>query len=159
MREHDRLFVNQKGPPMSRLRVIIAALAAVLAAGVLSPAARADSGTVRISFIKAGIVIGGAVGRGTLDFQGRTYRLSVGGISYGFTFGGSQTYLHGRVSNIIRPSDIEGVYGAAGAGATIIRGPQAIVLTNQKGAILELSGNQTGLMVNLDLSGLALTLQ
>ena len=77
----------------------------------------------------------------------------------GFTFGGSQTYLHGRVSNIRSPGDIEGVYGAAGAGATVIRGAQAIVLTNQKGAILELSGNQTGLMVNLDLSGLALTLQ
>ena len=66
---------------------------------------------------------------------GRTYPLSIGGLSYGFTFGGSQTNLHGRVSNIFRPSDIEGVYGAAGAGATVIRGPQAIVLTNQKGAV------------------------
>ncbi len=143
---------------MSILRTIIVALAAILAAGVSSPA-RADSGAVRISFLKAGIVIGGAVGRGTLTFQGRTYRLAVGGLSYGFTFGGSQTYLHGRVTNISRPSDIEGVYGAAGAGATVIRGPQAIVLTNQKGAILELSGNQTGLMVNLDLSGMALSLR
>jgi hypothetical protein len=33
------------------------------------------------------------------------------------------------------------------------------VLTNQKGAVLELSGRQTGLMVNLDLSGLALTIK
>ena len=75
-------------------------------------------------------------------------------MSYGLTFGGSQTYLHGRVSNIYRPSDIEGVYGAAGAGATIIRGPQAIILSNQKGAVLELSGRQTGLLVNLDVSGM-----
>ena len=142
---------------LSTLRTILIALAAVLA-GVSSPA-RADEGFVRISFLKAGWVIGGNAGSGTLTFQGRTYRLAVGGMSYGFTFGGSQTYLHGRVSNIVRPSDIEGVYGAAGAGATIIRGPQAIVLTNQKGAILELSGNQRGLMVNLDLSGLALTLR
>ncbi len=141
---------------MSRLCSIIVALAAMLAAGLSSPA-RADGGTVRISFLKAGFVIGGAVGQGTLTFQGRSYRLTVGGISYGFTFGGSQTYLQGRVSNIYRPSDTEGVYGAAGA--TVIRGPQAIVLTNQNGAVLELSGNQTGLMVNLDLSGLALTLR
>ena len=70
-------------------------------------------------------------------------------MSYGFTFGGSQTMLRGTVNNINRPSDIEGVYGAAGAGATVIRGPQAIVLTNQKGALLRLTGNQTGLMVNL----------
>jgi hypothetical protein len=142
---------------MSKLRTIVVALAAMLAAGVSQ--ARADGGTVRISFVKAGFVIGGAVGQGTLTFQGRTYRLTVGGLSYGFTFGGSQTYLHGRVSNIYHPSDIEGVYGAAGAGATVIRGPQAIVLTNQNGAVLELSGNQTGLMVNLDLSGIALSLR
>jgi hypothetical protein len=79
-------------------------------------------------------------------------------LSYGLTFGGSQTNLRGRVSNLVRPSDIEGVYGAGSAGAAVIRGAQAIVLTNQKGAILELSGSQTGLIVNLDLSGLALTL-
>jgi len=142
----------------SGFRTIIVALMAVLAAG-FSSAARADSGTVRISFIKAGWVIGGAAGSGTLTFRGRTYPLSVGGLTYGLTFGGSQTNLSGRVSNIFRPSDIEGVYGAAGAGATIIRGPQAIVLTNQRGAVLELSGRQTGLMVNLDLSGMALSLR
>ena len=142
---------------MSNLRTVVFALVAMLA-GLSSPA-RADSGFVTLSFVKAGWVIGGNVGQGTLTFRGRTYPVSVGGLSYGFTFGGSQTYLRGRVSNIYRPSDIEGVYGAAGAGATIIRGPQAIILTNQKGAVLELSGRQTGLMVNLDVSGMALTLR
>lgn len=141
----------------STLRTIIVALAVMVALGV-SSTARADSGTVRISFIKAGWIIGGAVGSGTLTFRGRNYPLSIGGLSYGLTFGGSQTYLRGRVSNIFRPQDIEGVYGAAGAGATVIRGPQAIVLTNQKGAVLEVSGTQTGLMLNLDLSGMALSL-
>lgn len=143
---------------MSSFRSIATAFVALLALSCAS-AARADSGTVRISFIKAGWIIGGSVGEGTLTFRGRTYRLGIGGISYGFTFGGSQTNLSGRVRNINHPSDIEGVYGAAGAGATVIRGPQAIILTNQKGAILELSGRQTGLMINLDLSGLALSLK
>jgi hypothetical protein len=141
---------------MTRLRTALLALAAFVVASV---PALADSGTVRISFLKAGWVIGGNVGSGTLTFRGRTYRLGVGGMSYGFTFGGSQTNLVGTVSNIFHPSDIEGVYGAAGAGATVIRGPQAIVLTNQKGAVLQLSGTQTGLMVNLDVSGMALTLR
>jgi hypothetical protein len=138
------------------LRAAALALIALLATAL---SASADSGTVRISFIKAGWVIGGSVGSGTLTFQGRTYQLTVGGLSYGFTFGGSQTNLVGRVSNIFRPSDIEGVYGAGSAGAAVIRGAQAIVLTNQKGALLELSGSQRGLIVNLDLSGLALTLR
>jgi hypothetical protein len=74
-------------------------------------------------------------------------------------FGGSKTVLHGRVSNIRRPSDVAGVYGAAGAGLAVGRGARAIVLTNQKGAVLELSGRQVGLMANVDLSGLAITLK
>jgi hypothetical protein len=63
------------------------------------------------------------------------------------------------VSNIRRPSDIEGVYAAAGAGLTVGRGARGIVLTNQKGAVLELTGRQTGLMANIDLSGLAITIK
>ena len=142
---------------MSTLRSLAIAFAALLFAG--ASVARADSGTVRLSFIKAGFIIGGSVGSGTLTFRGRQYPVSIGGISYGLTFGGSQTFLRGRVSNITRASDIEGVFGAAGAGGTIIRGPQAIALVNQRGAVLELSGMQTGLMVSLDLSGMALTLR
>ena len=142
---------------MSRLRIVFIVLAAVLA-GLSSPA-RADSGSVNIQFYKAGWVIGGSFGKGVLNFRGQMYGLSVGGLSYGLTFGGSQTSLRGRVRNITRASDIEGVYGAGSAGAAIIKGAQAIVLTNQNGAILELSGTQTGLIVNLDLSGLALTLK
>ena len=143
---------------VTSLRTIVAAFAALLAVS-FSGAARADTGTLRLSFIKAGWVIGGAVGSGTLTLRGRSYPVSIGGLSYGLTFGGSQTFLEGRVRNIFQPRDIEGVYGAAGAGATVIRGPQAIILTNQNGVVLELSGRQTGLMLNLDLSGMALSLR
>ena len=142
---------------MIRLRTIIVALAALFAAS-LSPA-RADSGTITLQFIKAGWVVGGSFGEGVLNFRGRMYAVSIGGLSYGFTFGGSKTTLSGRVTNINRPSDVEGVYGAGSAGAAIIKGAQAIVLTNQNGAVLTLAGQQTGLMVNLDLSGLALSLK
>lgn len=141
-----------------RFRKFIVALIALVAVS-LSSNARADTGTVRISFIKAGWVIGGTIGQGTLTFRGRTYPLSIGGLSWGLTFGGSQTNLRGRVSNIFRPQDIEGVYGAGSAGAAVIRGVQAVVLTNQRGAVMELSGTQTGLILNLDLNGMALSLR
>lgn len=142
---------------MTFFRTVCVALAALLVVGLSS--ARADTGTVRISFIKAGWVIGGTIGQGTLTFRGRTYPLSIGGISWGLTFGGSQTNLRGTVRNIFRPQDIEGVYGAGAAGAAVIRGPQAVILTNQRGAVMELSGTQTGLMVNLDLNGMAVSLR
>ena len=141
---------------MSRLRIAIIALAAMLA-GVLP--ASADSGIVRITFLKAGFVIGGAAGSGNLEFRGRMYRLAVGGLSYGFTFGASETRFHGRVTNIRRPQDIAGVYAQGGAGAAVGRGAQAVVLTNQNGAVLTLTGEQAGVIVSLDLSGLALSLK
>jgi hypothetical protein len=140
----------------SRLKSFIIALAALVATAT---AASADTGTIRLSFIKAGWVIGGTVGSGTLTFRGRKYPVSIGGLSYGLTFGGSQTYLRGTVSNIFHPRDVEGVYGAGSAGAAIVRGPQAVVLTNQKGAVMQVAGTQTGLILNLDLNGMALTLR
>ena len=135
------------------------ALIALVALVGLSSVSRADSGTVTLTIYKAGWIIGGSGGSGVLDFHGRRFRLSTGGLDYGLVFGGSKTVLHGRVSNIRRPSDVEGVYAAAGAGLTVGRGARGIVLTNQKGAVLELTGRQVGLMANVDLSGLAITLK
>ena len=140
----------------SVLRVAFAAFIAFAAA--LSPA-RADEGFVTLTIYKAGWIIGGSGGSGTLNFRGRSYALSSGGLDYGLVFGGSKTVLRGRVSNINRPSDVAGVYGAAGAGLAVGGGARAIVLTNQKGAVLELSGHQVGLMANADLSGLAISLK
>jgi len=142
----------------SGFRTVLVALTVVFGVG-LSSAANADSGAIRISVVKAGWIIGGSGGSGTLTFHGRHYPLAIGGISYGIVFGASQTELRGQVRNIRRPSDVEGVYGAAGAGLAVGGGASAIVLTNQKGAILELSGRQIGLMANADLSGLAISLR
>jgi hypothetical protein len=139
----------------SAIRTALIALAAFVGA---STASHADSGSVTLTIYKAGWIIGGSGGSGILYFHGRYYPLSTGGLDYGLVFGGSKTVLRGRVSNIWRPSDVEGVYGAAGAGLAVVRGARAIVLTNQKGAVLELSGWQVGLLANLDLSGLAITL-
>jgi hypothetical protein len=168
---YNRYRANQSAPqcPLSKIqgenmkissaiRVALVALTA-FAGSSLSSAAFADSGTVSLVIYKAGWIIGGSGGSGVLNFRGRSYALSTGGLDYGLVFGGSKTVLHGVVSNINRPSDVAGVYGAAGAGLAVGGGARAIVLTNQKGAVLELSGRQVGLMANADLSGLAITLK
>lgn len=102
----------------TRLRSFALAIIAVLAFGAT---ARADEGYVHIRFLKAGWVIGGTIGEGTLTFRGRRYPLSIGGLSYGLTFGGAVTNLRGRVSNIYSARDVAGVYGAGAAGAAVIR--------------------------------------
>ena len=122
-------------------------------------ASHADEGFVQLTIYKAGWVIGGSGGSGVLDFRGRRYALSTGGLDYGFVFGGSKTSCAAASATSGVPSDVAGVYGAAGAGLAIGRGARAIVLTNQKGAVLELTGHQVGLMANADLSGLAITMR
>src|ERR1700709_2530771 len=99
---------------LSRFRVGLLAMATLV--GAVS-VANAGDGTVRIRILKAGFVIGGSAGEGVLTYRGRTYPLSIGGLSYGFTFGASETRFHGAVRNIRRPSDISGVYAQVGAGA------------------------------------------
>jgi hypothetical protein len=119
----------------------------------------ADSGQVVLNWVKGGWIIGAAAGSGTLTFHGKKYALSVGGLSAGFTFGAAKANFSGTVSSISKPSDVSGVYGAAGAGIAAGYGPGAIVLTNEKGAVLELQGGQAGLMVNADFSGLKISLR
>jgi hypothetical protein len=158
VRVNLNLLFGEKKMRRFGCRTIALFLLAAVAAGV-SSAARADGGVIRISVLKGGWFIGASGGSGTLTFHGRTYPLSIGGIDAGLVFGASQSYLAGTVTNIYRPSDVAGVYGAGGAGAAVGRGVRAIVLSNEKGAVLQLSGRQTGLMLNADLSGLAISLR
>jgi len=138
-----------------------AGLIALLAlAGVaFQSAALADGGSISFNVIKAGIVIGGSAGSGTLSFHGRQYAIGIGGLSYGFTFGASETRFRGTASNIHSPSDVAGVYAAGNVGAAVGRGAQAIVLTNPKGAILTLTGSSVGAIVSADLNGLVITVK
>ena len=138
-------------------RSLIALLA--LAGVAFGSAAYADSGGITFSVVKAGFVIGGSAGSGTLFFHGQRYPLGIGGLSYGFTFGASETHFRGTVSHIRGPGDVAGVYVAGNVGAAVGRGAQAIVLTNQKGAILTLTGRSVGAIVSADLNGLAITVK
>jgi hypothetical protein len=140
------------------LRSAVFALIALFAV-VLSSAAFADGGGIRFKVFKGGWVIGASGGSGTLTFHGQSYPISIGGLSAGFVFGASETYFHGTVSNISSPRDVSGVYGAVGGGAALGVGAQAIVLRNEKGATLTLTGRQVGLQINADLSGLSISVR
>ncbi len=140
------------------LRAAFIALLALAGVGFTSTA-RADSGHIRFAVYKAGWFIGGSGGDGTLYFRGRRYHLTIGGLSAGLVFGASKTYFHGTVSHIRSPYDVSGVYGAAGGGGAAGVGAQFIVLTNEKGAVLKLTGRQVGLQINADLSGMAISVK
>jgi hypothetical protein len=146
---------------MRALSAFRASLIAVLAlaGAIFTSAAYADEGGISFRVLKAGFFIGGSAGSGMLTFHGQHYPLGIGGLSYGFTFGASETRFYGTVSNIRRPSDVAGVYAAGNVGAAVGRGAQAIVLTNQNGAVLTLTGSSVGAIVSADLNGLVITVR
>jgi hypothetical protein len=143
----------------SRLRAAVIALIVTLAGGALPSAAHADSGYISFRVIKGGWIIGASAGSGVLVFHGHRYPISIGGLSAGLVFGASATDFRGTVNHILSPYDVSGVYGAVGAGAALAVGGQAIVLRNEKGAVLRLLGHQVGLQVNVDLSGMSISVR
>src|SRR4029077_18314444 len=94
----------------SAIRAALIALAVTVSGAGLTTV-YADFGGIRFNVIKAGFVVGGSGGVVTLVYHGRAYPLSIGGVSYGFTFGASATNFVGTVSNIRTPFDVNGVYG------------------------------------------------
>ena len=136
--------------------------AAILAAALIMVAAstesRAQTGTVRIQIVKAGFIVGVGGGSGTLTFNGKSYRLSVGGVSLG-TIGVATVNLQGTARNLRTAADIAGTYGAASASLAIVGGAKVAKLKNEKGVVLELHGVQLGLEASLSLSGMTIALQ
>ncbi len=143
-------------------RTLIASGAALaaggLAAGSLVSPAEAATGYVNLHIFSAGFIIGVSGGSGTLTFGGRSYPLSIGGISAGATIGASGTDLVGSASHMHAPGDIVGTYSAVGAGLSIAGGRQATQMTNGRGVILRLRGRQIGFMFSIDLSGMSINL-
>jgi hypothetical protein len=122
------------------------------------PQTQPQSGTVRIKFVKAGIIVGVGSGSGSLTFRGKTYQLSIGGVDVG-SVGISSVQLAGTANNLRNVADIAGTYNAAGGGATIGAGNKAATVQNEKGVVLKLRGLQTGFQASLGLSGMTITLQ
>ena len=135
------------------------ALLALVGASLASPSQAQAQGTIQISILKGGWFIGGSAGSGTLRFHGRSYPFNIGGLSAGLVFGGSVTEFVGEVHNIRIPRDINGVYSAIGTGAAVAGGVRLMELRNANGVRLTLRGRQVGLLLNLDLSGMSISLK
>ena len=141
---------------MFKFAAIVVAAAALLF-GVPTDS-YAKTGKVRLNIVKAGFIIGGGGGSGTLTLGGKTYRLKVGGLGIG-SLGVSDVQLAGTASNLRTASDIAGTYAAAGAGVAVVGGGQVATLQNEKGVVLTLQGVQYGFQVSLGLGGMTIALQ
>lgn len=137
----------------------IAAVAAVTPAAAQAQASPKPDATIDFSLFRAGFIVGGGGGSGTLTFKDNGYPLSIGGVSFGVTIGVARIEFVGEVYNLKQASDIEGTYTAVSAGAALAGGGGVAELQNSRGVRLRVSGRQIGLMVNVDLSGLQIRLR
>ena len=137
---------------------ILAGALMMVAASIESRAQTGTTGTVRIQIVKAGFIVGVGGGSGTLTYNGKSYRLSIGGVSLG-TIGVATVNLQGTARNLRTAADIAGTYGAASASLAIVGGAKVAKLKNEKGVVLELHGVQLGLEASLSLSGMTIALQ
>lgn len=114
--------------------------------------------TITFEIFKAGFIVGGSGGSGTLTYKGKTYPVKIGGVSLGATIGVTKAELSGEVYNLKAVEDIAGTYGAAQAGFAVAGGNKVADLKNTKGVQLKVRGKQVGLALEADLSGLQLEL-
>ena len=112
--------------------------AAVILTGAPSQS-NADTGSVRLKVTKVGFIVGVGGGSGTLTFKGRTYRLSLSGVSAG-TIGVAGADLVGTATNLRVAQDIAGTYSAASAGLAVAGGAKVVTLQNAKGVVLAIAG-------------------
>jgi hypothetical protein len=139
-------------------KLTIAAAAALTLLALPSVADAQSTGNVRFQVASAGFIIGTGGGTGTLNFKGRTYPLSVGGLTAG-TIGVASAEFVGTASNLRAASDIVGSYSVAGAGVTVVGGVSAITLQNSNGVVLRLRGRQAGLKATLGVGGVNITMR
>jgi hypothetical protein len=132
-------------------------VAAIMLAGALSWS-YAETGSVRFNIVKAGFIVGVGGGSGTLNFQGRNYQLSIGGINVG-TIGASAVELVGTAENLRTASDIAGAYTQGSAALAIVGGGRVAELQNTNGVVLKVKGPAIGLEASLSLSGLTISMQ
>jgi hypothetical protein len=121
-------------------------------------AAVAQPSTIEFEIYKAGFIVGVSGGKGTLHFGGRSYPLTIGGVSVGATAGISKAELVGEVHDLRRLEDVEGTYSAMQAGLTLGGGEKITQLENAKGVVLKVRGKQMGIELSLDLNGMQISL-
>lgn len=126
----------------------VGAVGTMLAAPAIAQQ-RVKSGTVNIEQVQVAFFGSGNVGSGTLHYEGRSYRFSVGGLGVG-GFGVSKMEAYGDVYNLRELRQFPGAYGQARYGAAYgDQGKGEMWLENTNGVMIDLKTRRQGLAVSL----------
>ncbi len=70
-----------------------------------------------------------------------------------------KVHLVGEVYNLADVNDFAGVYFAAEAGVTVVKGKGGLSMKNDKGVVIHLKANADGVALNLGVEGFKITLE
>ena len=148
--------------PEQRARVFRLIAMLLLALGLTAPATPSfaqAAGQVRVKIIKAGLLVGGGVGNGTLVYRGKTYPFRITGLSFGITAGATVGRLDGWASDIGEVGDFAGTYSSVGGGFALVGGVNGVHLRNEKGVTIVLQGPKAGLELAANVSSITISLR
>jgi hypothetical protein len=132
-------------------RAILAVLLGILIlAGTAASAQKPMAPVGQITFEATSVGIGATMtwGKGWLTFKGKSYPILVQGLGV-VGLGLAQVKARGAVYNLTKPRDIIGDYAEAGAGIALVGGVKGFLAKSQKGVVLDLTADQTGVSFNL----------
>ena len=138
-----------------RFLVVALVLAFALSAG--SAFADEPSGTISIKLTSASAVLGATWGEGVLTFGAKTYSFKVKGLKV-LSVGITKASANGDVYKLTNAADLAGTYKQASKGGlTLIKGKKGtVVVENDKGVVINVTGGTKGLDVGLVKGGLTI---
>jgi hypothetical protein len=122
------------------------------------PADSPADGTLHLQGGSLAAGIGYVWGKGTLSYQGADHKFSINGVSV-VDVGGAKIDATGAVMHLSTLQDFEGTYTAWGAGLTIAGGGSAVYMKNERGVVIKLLSETTGLRFNLSGNGIKVRLK
>jgi len=145
-----RLLALPKRNGGTRWRALIGGL--LIALAIAGPSAADDlkkSGTVRVEQVQIAFIGSGNLGGGTLQFGGKSYDFTIGGLGIG-GFGISKITATGTVYNLDQLAHFPGAYaqGRYGFAAGDVSAGK-LWLKNKRGVVIELKADREGLALSL----------
>ena len=120
-----------------------------------SPVPPVGDATIALTARSAGVGLGFVWGAGTIEYQGKQYPVRLDG--FGTGAGVSSLTARGVVYHLKQAEDLNGNYSGLGAGAAVGQGKNRLRMRNEKGVVIDLTAEGSGLLIGLGLR--AITLQ
>ena len=138
--------------------VAVGGVVALLIGSAVAQGAKKPDATVKLSEGSVAAGIGWSWGKGVLTYKGKTYPFKVEGLTVG-AVGVTKAEATGNVFALKKLEDFNGVYAAAEAGATAVKGAGVTALKNKQGVMIELKSATKGADLKLAVEGLKLALE